>query len=158
MLNCLSALCLRTLIAKRKRKASVHQKVVTELIKPIHVKHWTHFPTTPHTQAFKHKWLLLMPMCCYWPHPSVGCGGGGGARGRGEGGGALRSIKLRWLWLRVREEKLAPAVKVEEDAMGSTFLPKANRMYILIPTQGQKKTHIVKIMNISFPMRLYKLA
>ena len=75
----------------------------------------------------------------------------------GKGAGTLRSIKLRLLWLRVREEKLAQAVKVEEDAVGSTFLPKANRMYILIPTQGQN-THIVKTMNISFPMRLYKLA
>lgn len=157
MLRCLSALCLRTLIPKRKRKASVHQKVVTELIKPINVKHWMHFPTMPHTQAFKHKWLLVTPMCCYWPHPSVGPGGGVGREVGGKGAGTLRSIKLRWLWLRVREEKLAQAVKVEEDAVGSTFLPKANRMYILIPTQGQK-THIVKTMNISFPMRLYKLA
>lgn len=66
---------------------------------------------------------------------------GGVVRGGGEGGEALRSIKLRRLWLRVREEKLAQAVKVEEDAVGSTFLPKANRMYILIPTQGQKTTH-----------------
>ena len=38
---------------KRKRKASLHQKVVTESIKPIHAKPRMHFPTMPHTQAFK---------------------------------------------------------------------------------------------------------
>ena len=59
----LSLLALRSSVAyllsasvqkKRKRKASLHQKVVTESIKPIHGKPQMHFPTMPHTQAFKH--------------------------------------------------------------------------------------------------------
>lgn len=67
-------------------------------------------------------------------------GGGRGERWGGRGRGT-KEHKTQETLAEGQGGKIAQAVKVEEDAVGSTFLPKANRMYILIPTQGQKTTH-----------------
>lgn len=69
-----------------------------------------------------------------------------------------RLQQLTQLWQEVKKRKLEPLGLLCGGCDRGTFVPVLNRAYILISTQGRRRSCIVETINISFSRRPYNRA